>query len=127
MANIVILKGRLGSKPELRRVGSNKTPVAEVSLATSGFAKGEKTTDWHSITLWDKQAELICTQDKGDEVFIEGSIKCDEYTDKDGNKRKKVYIRAYRFEFCGSRKQNAPQTGQVGPSSNPYKDDDIRW
>ena len=60
-------------------------------------------------------------------MFIEGSIKCDEYTDKDGNKRKKVYIRAYRFEFCGSRKQNTTQTGQVGPSSNPYKDDDIRW
>ena len=34
MANIVILKGRLGSKPELRRVGSNNTPVVEVSLAT---------------------------------------------------------------------------------------------
>ncbi len=127
MANIVILKGRLGAKPEMRRVGSGKTPVVDVSLATSGFAKGEKTTDWHSVTLWDKQAELICTQDKGDEVFIEGSLKCDEYTDTEGNKRKKVYIRAYRFEFCGSRKQNAPQSGHVGPSSNPYKDDDIRW
>ena len=119
MANIVILKGRLGAKPEMRRVGSGKTPVVDVSLATSGFAKGEKTTDWHSVTLWDKQAELICTQDKGDEVFIEGSLKCDEYTDTEGNKRKKVYIR--------SRKQNAPQSGHVGPSSNPYKDDDIRW
>ena len=127
MANIVILKGRLGSKPELRRVGTNNTPVVEVSLATSGFAKGEKTTDWHSITLWDKQAELICTQDKGDEVFIEGSLRYDEYTGKDGNKRKKALIRAYRFEFCGSRKQNAPQTGAVGPQSNRYQDDDIKW
>ena len=125
--NIVILKGRLGAKPELRRVGANNTPVVEFSLATPGFAKGEKTTDWHSITLWDKQAEIVCTQDKGDEVAIEGSLKCDEYTDKEGNKRKKVYVRGYKFHFCGSRRQNSPPTGQTGPRSNPYGDDDIKW
>jgi len=127
VANTIILMGRLGAKPEMRRVGANSTPVVEVSVATSAFSKGERSTDWHNVTLWDKQAELICTQDKGDEVFIEGSIKCDEYTDKDGNKRKKVYIRAYRFEFCGSRKQNSPQSGYSGQGSNHYKDDDIQW
>ena len=60
-------------------------------------------------------------------VFIEGSLKHDEFTDKEGNKRRKSYVRAFRFEFCGSRKQSGPPTGQTGPSSNPYKDDDIQW
>jgi len=127
VANTIILMGRLGAKPEMRRVGSNNTPVVEVSVATSAFSKGEKSTDWHNVTLWDKQAELICTQDKGDMVYIEGSLKHDEFTDKEGNRRRKSYVRAFRFEFCGSRKQSGPPTGQTGPSSSPYKDDDIQW
>lgn len=128
MANNVILMGRLGAKPELRRVGSDNIPVVDVSIATNAFSKGAKTTDWHNVTLWDKQAELICTQDKGDQVYIEGSLKCDEWEDKEGNKRRKVYVRAFRFEFCGSRRNgDAQQTGAVGPKSNPYADDDIRY
>ena len=63
MANTIILMGRLGAKPEMRRVGANSTPVVEVSVATSAVSKGERSTDWHNVTLWDKQAELICTQD----------------------------------------------------------------
>ena len=128
MANNVILMGRLGAKPELRRVGGQNTPVVEVSIATNAFRRGEKTTDWHNVTLWDKQAELICTQDKGDQVYIEGSLRTDEYTDKEGTKRRKVYVNAFRFEFCGSKRNgNSQRTGAVGPSSNPYNDDDIQY
>tara|TARA_R100000808_G_scaffold24607_1_gene57144 strand:+ start:2114 stop:2491 length:378 start_codon:yes stop_codon:yes gene_type:complete len=125
MANTVILMGRLGAKPELRRVGSQNTAVVDISVATAAFAKGEKTTDWHNVTLWDKQAELVCSLDKGEMVFVEGSLKHDEYTANDGSKRRKTYVKAYRFEFCGSKPK--PKTGAVGPQSNPYGDDDLRF
>jgi len=128
VANNVILMGRLGSKPELRRVGTQNTPVVDVSIATNAFRRGEKTVDWHNVTLWDKQAELICTQDKGDQVYVEGSLRTDEWEDKEGNKRRKVYVSAFRFEFCGSKRNgDSRKTGAVGPSSNPYADDDIQY
>ena len=127
MANLVILKGRLGAKPELRRVGAQNTPVVEVSLATNAFSKGEKSTDWHRVTLWDKQAELIGQMEKGAEVYVEGSLKTDEWTDKEGAKHYKTYVKAFRFEFCGSRGDNAPRTGAVGPKQNPFGDDDLKF
>ena len=125
MANTVILMGRLGAKPELRRVGSQNTAVVDISVATAAFAKGERTTDWHNVTLWDKQAELVCSLDKGEMVYIEGSLKHEEYTDKEGKRKRKSYVKAFRFEFCGSKPK--PQTGAVGPQSNPYRDDDLRF
>ena len=125
VANNVILMGRLGAKPELRRVGGENTPVVDVSIATNRFSRGKKATDWHNVTLWDKQAELICTQDKGDQVYVEGRLQTDEWEDKEGNKRRKVYVQAFRFEFCGPKRNGGPQTGAVGPSSNPYGDDDL--
>ena len=120
--NSVTLMGRLGARPEVRKVGSDNVSVTDVSIATSGFAKGQKTTDWHSVTLGDKQADLISRCDKGEMVRIEGSLKHEKYTDKDGNERRKSYVRAYRFEFCGA-PRNKQATGAVGPSANPYGDD----
>jgi single-strand DNA-binding protein len=124
--NSVFLMGRLGAKPEVRRVGNDNVPVTSVSIATSGWSKGGKTTDWHNVTLWDKQAELISRCDKGEMVLVEGSLKHDKYTDKDGNERTKTYVRGFRFEFCGSPK-SSPQTGAVGPTSNPYGDNDLKF
>jgi len=127
MANTVILMGRLGAKPELRRVGSQNIAVVDISVATAAFAKGEKTTDWHNVTLWDKQAELVCNLDKGEMVYIEGSLKHEEYTDKEGNKKRKSYVKAFRFEFCGSKPKPQHQTGAQGQAGNPYGDDNLRF
>lgn len=124
MANQVTLMGRLGADPEVRRVGSDNTPVANVSVATRGPQK----PDWHDVTLWDKQAELIGRCKKGEMVYIEGWLKSDEYTDKEGQKRTKRYVRAYRFEFCGSPQQQPQQQGGAqGAGGNPYGDDDLNF
>ena len=122
MANIVILMGRLGADPEVRRVGNDNTPVVDVSVAT----KDGKDTEWHNVNLWERQAELIGRCKKGEMVHIQGRLKTDQYTDKEGNKRRKTYVRAFRFEFCGSASAGQ-QSGAQGRSSNPYGDDDIKF
>lgn len=123
--NKVIIMGRLGADPELRKISSGAA-VCEVSIATSG---GKDKTDWHKVTLWEQQAELIATQKKGSNVLIEGALKTDKYTDKDGNERYKTYVRAYRFEFCESKpRSSAPPTGGgATPGGNDWGDDDLRF
>jgi single-strand DNA-binding protein len=122
MANIVILMGRLGADPEVRRVGNDNTAVVDVSVAT----KDGKDTEWHNVNLWERQAELISRCKKGEMVFIQGRLKTDQYTDREGNKRRKTYVRAFRFEFCGSSQQQS-QGGAQGRPSNPYGDDDLNF
>jgi len=60
-------------------------------------------TDWHNIEMWDalaRNAEKVLK--KGRTVFIEGKIKNETWTDKEGNKRSAVRIRALQFQVVSS-------------------------
>lgn len=108
--NKVILLGRVGKEPEIRQVGDNK--VANFSLATSEKFKDKdgnkvENTEWHSIVFWGKQAELIEKHvHKGDELYIEGSIKTETY-EKDGEKRYATKIKGSVITFVSQAKKEA--------------------
>jgi single-strand DNA-binding protein len=91
MINKAILIGNVGKDPEIRTVGDNK--VANFSLATSETYKdksGNKqtNTDWHSITIWGKLADVVERYvKKGDRLYLEGKISYRSYDDKEGVKR----------------------------------------
>ncbi len=111
MVNKVFLLGRLGKDPEVRYLDHNRA-VANFTLATNEVfidKSGNKVeqTDWHHIEMWDalaRNAEKVLR--KGRTVFIEGKIKNETWTDKDGNKRSAVRIRALQFQVV-SASQNA--------------------
>jgi single-strand DNA-binding protein len=96
--NKVILVGNLGKDPEVR-YAQNGDPIANFSLATSetwtdkAGAKQER-TEWHRVEVFGGTAKVVrdyCT--KGKSVYIEGSIRYDEWEDKDGNKKYMTKIR----------------------------------
>jgi single-strand DNA-binding protein len=90
--NKVILIGNLGRDPEMRYLPSGD-PVANFSLATTETWKdksGQKQerTEWHKVEVFGKMAEIVrdyCT--KGKQVYLEGSITYQEWTDKEGVKK----------------------------------------
>lgn len=114
MVNKVFLLGRLGKDPEVRYLENNRT-VANFTLATNEVfmdKSGNKIeqTDWHNIEMWDalaRNAEKVLK--KGRTVFIEGKIKNETWTDKEGHKRSAVRIRALQFQVV-STPQNTPHT-----------------
>lgn len=107
MVNKVFLLGRLGKDPEVRYLDHNRA-VANFTLATNEVfidKSGNKVeqTDWHQIEMWDalaRNAEKVLK--KGRTVFIEGKIKNETWTDKEGNKRSAVRIRALQFQVVAS-------------------------
>jgi single-strand DNA-binding protein len=107
MVNKVFLLGRLGKDPEVRYLENNRA-VANFTLATNEVfidKSGNKVeqTDWHNIEMWDalaRNAEKVLK--KGRTVFIEGKIKNETWTDKEGNKRSAVRIRALQFQVVSS-------------------------
>jgi single-strand DNA-binding protein len=106
--NKVILVGRLGRDPELKYTPSG-APVAKFSLATDESFKdktGEKQnrTEWHNIVAWNKLAE-ICGEylTKGKLVYIEGSIRSNQWQDQSGNKRTSYEIIANQMQMLGSK------------------------
>jgi single-strand DNA-binding protein len=87
-----MLIGHLGADPELRYTPSG-VPVATFRIATNetwrdAEGKMQEKTEWHTIVVWRKLAEL--TNDllrKGSRVYVEGRLQTRTYEDKNGIRR----------------------------------------
>ncbi len=96
--NKVILIGNLGRDPEIRYTQSGE-PIANFTLATNESwtdksGQKQERTEWHRVEVFGKTAQIVRDYlSKGRQVYLEGSIKYDEWTDKDGNKRNTTKIR----------------------------------
>ncbi len=136
--NKVILVGNLGRDPELRYTPQG-TPVCSFSMATNERRK-DKTgemqdqTTWFRVTLWGRQAETASQYlTKGRPVYIEGRLRVEEWTDRDGKPRHTLEVHATDMQFIGGGgrgDETAPMERAAaaggGPSEQPeIADDDI--
>jgi len=89
MKNNVRLTGYLGSNPEIKRFGDDKS-LARVSIATREYYKNKQgvwmtETQWHNLVLWGKHAVIAEERFvKGLEISIEGKLINRSYEDKNG-------------------------------------------
>ena len=108
--NKVFIMGTLGRDPELRYTSGSKA-VCSLSVATNDGAKGA-TTNWHKVTVWDKQAEN-CKEylQKGSEVWVEGYVNYRSY-DKNGTKVYVTDIVAREVKFLSSKSSDGVETAK---------------
>ena len=113
--NKILIIGNVGGVPQIRTVGDQK--VAQFSVATTEKRK-DKTgnviseTEWHNVTFWGKTAEIAEKYvQKGTQVYIEGRIKTEKYTDKNGNEKFMTRVIGSSMQLLGSKQeeQSAPQ------------------
>ena len=127
MLNRVVLMGRLTADPVLRHTQTN-TAVSTFTLAVNrSFAAkdGTREADFFDIVCWRNTAEFVSKYfNKGDMIIIEGSIRVDNYTDKDGNKRKDTKVIINNTQFCGSQR-NSTQTLNIEADSEQPSEDDL--
>lgn len=106
--NKVILMGNLTRKPEVRFL-PNGNAICKFGLAVnrrfkdaSGEYKEEAT--FVDITFFGKRGEAFAKyHDKGKTAFIEGSLRLDQWDDKQsGEKRSKLYVVGDDWQFVGA-------------------------
>lgn len=113
--NKVIIMGHLGRNPELSSTASGVSKCV-LAIATSHKKQdGTEITEWHRVTAWGKQAEIIAQYcQKGSQIYIEGTLRYGQY-EKDGQKHYTTDIDVREFQFCGSQNtKNEPQNQQRG-------------
>jgi len=105
--NKVILVGNLGADPEMRHTGGG-TAICSFNLATTESwtdkQSGEKQerTEWHRVKIFGRLAEIAGEYlKKGRQVYIEGSLRTDKYTDKQGIERYSTDIIASDMQMLG--------------------------
>ncbi len=121
--NKVILLGNLGSDPEVRHL-ENGSAVARFNIATSENytnRNGERVeqTEWHRIELWDNLAKIAEQYlKKGNTVYIEGKLRTETWTDKEGKQREGKTVRANTMQLVGGRSSGGGGTEEGQSSYN---------
>ena len=141
--NKVIIIGNLGRDPESRYMPSGEQ-VTSIAVATTDRWRDKATgdlkeqTEWHRISFFGKLAEIAGQYlKKGSQVYVEGRIRTNKYTDRDGVERYQTQIIADTMQMLGSKQEGSAQPAQhnsyaeakqTGRRNNPPAsdpDDDI--
>ncbi|WP_436954466.1 single-stranded DNA-binding protein [Staphylococcus ureilyticus] len=122
--NIVAITGRITKDLELKQAG--QTQVINFSMAVENPYKKDDAS-FFEIVAFGKTAESLNTYcGKGSKIGVDGTLKQDRFTDKEGNNRSVVRITANRIEFLDtkgqSNGQSQQQSGQAKPQQTPAKD-----
>jgi len=122
--NKVILVGHVGKNPETRAF-QDGTGVTSFSLATSEKYKDKsgnlsEQTEWHNISCFGKLSEIASKLvTKGTQLYIEGKIKTNKYTDKSGVEKYAVNIVASSLQLLGSKEVKTPSVDYGEISTKP--------
>jgi len=105
----ITIVGYLGRDPELRYTPSGDA-VCTFSVATTEGREPNQVTTWFRITTWRRQAEVANQYlAKGKLVYIEGRLKTNEFTDRDGNARTSLEVTCTDMQFLSTpRTDEAP-------------------
>ena len=106
--NKVMLIGNAGNDPEIKYTAGGMA-AATLSPAASSVRKDRdgnqvEQTQWHRVKFFGKLAEIVGEYiKKGKPLYVEGSIRYDKYTDKEGVEKYTTEIIADEMQMLGGR------------------------
>lgn len=134
MLNRITMTGRMTADPELRKT-ANDISVTSFSIANQRNYKNadnERDTDFFDVTAWRATAEFVTQYfSKGSLITVDGRLETRRYTDKNGNNRVAVEIKADNVYFGDSKNENqrtsAPANGGADfvPDFGEMENDDF--
>lgn len=121
----IIIVGNLGGDPEVKE-WDDGSKTTTFSVATSEKYKDrsgelQEITEWFRVKVGGVQAGP-CGQylAKGRKVAVEGKQRTRKYTDKDGNERSIVELRADRVEFLSSKGEASGGGEEASSDATPF-------
>lgn len=124
--NKITIVGNLGRDPELRYTPQGNA-VCNFSVATNEKKRDkagdlQDVTTWFRITLWGKQAENASKYlTKGSPVYVEGRLRVEEWTDRDGGQRYTLEVQATDMQFISGGRTD--DYASDASSQSDYSDD----
>jgi single-strand DNA-binding protein len=115
--NRIELAGYLGAKPSVRYLPSG-TPVANARMAegyryTDRNNQAQEHTNWHSLVFYGDLADIAAGFEKGDNIFVEGTLQTRQFTPRDGSTRTVYEVVARTVHQIAK-----PKTAKEAPADN---------
>lgn len=98
--------GHVGADPQMEFTNTGKA-VTRFPIAVTMRNGDSDHTEWLNCSVWEKQAET-CNQHvvKGMQIYVQGRVRLEEWTDKNGEKRARMAITGQKVVFLGKKPQN---------------------
>jgi single-strand DNA-binding protein len=109
--NRITIIGNLGRDPETRMLPSGDS-VTSFTVATTERSKNGDVTTWFNVSAFAKLAE-VCEKylHKGSYVYIEGPLTQREYTNREGQVRQSLDVRAREMRMLDKAGENRGDYG----------------
>lgn len=123
--NKVLLIGRLGKDPDVRKMEGNITKVTFPMATTDNYkdktGNWQEQTEWHNVVMWRMVAERAERDlKKGSNVYIEGKLRTRSWEDQGGNKRYTTEVIADSFILLDKREYSGERP--VATGAEPARD-----
>lgn len=106
MINTITIAGRVTRDIQLTQ---GEKPIANFSVAVNRMKEGE--CDYINCVAFGKTAEVLNQYVKqGDQVIVNGSLRIENYEDKEGNKRTSAKVVVNTFDFGAKKSGSATST-----------------
>ncbi len=121
--NRVLLVGNLTADPEIAEAG--KTRVVNASLASHQYYEGatderQQVTTYVDLKIWGLSAENFAKfARRGQEIFVEGSLRQDRWEDDQGKKRSKLYVNVSSWQFAQRKSDDPPAKAPASATTKP--------
>lgn len=112
--NKAIVVGHLGKEPELKSLSEGNS-VLNLSIATSETyidKSGQKveSTEWHRVKAFGKTADNMARfLKKGSQVYVEGKLKTNKWTDANGIEKYSTEINVQNFQLLDKKEGGSAQ------------------
>tara|TARA_Y100000588_G_scaffold224279_1_gene238263 strand:+ start:423 stop:845 length:423 start_codon:yes stop_codon:yes gene_type:complete len=102
--NRVTLIGNLGAEPKTI-TGKNGPSFIIATLATNeSFKQNDEwktRVEWHQLVMFGKLTKIAEYLKKGSQVYVEGKLRSNQWTDSDGNSRQSLSIMVNNIQLLG--------------------------
>ena len=124
MINVVILQGRLTADPELKTTQAGKLVCSfRVAVQRKKYSDDPPLADFFEIVTWSALAEFVSHNfRKGDQIGIEGNLRENKFTDRDGRNRTYTNVTAINVHFIGGKRRY-----ETYPDDDPFDETNFLW
>lgn len=106
--NRVFLMGNVGQDPVVRHTPNGRV-VCDLSVATHRGVRSAGDTwteevEWTQIRAWEQKAEILLRYvTRGSGIAVEGSLRNETWTDKEGVRRQRSYVQVDHLHLLPTR------------------------
>ena len=108
--NHCLIQAVINSAPQMRYTKENKTPIAEMTVNFKGLRDEDPSRELKVLGWGTVAQEMVEELKEGQNIVVEGRLRMNSVTKKDGTKEKQTELTASRIHHISPAEKTTPKT-----------------